>query len=161
MQEYFAACTFIFSQRPYDIGDKVSHKDNEVLVVIDIHLAYTTFRSLNNGRESQIRHSVLCGQSIENLSRSNLPYLKDRISIKSEPIPRSQFPEVEKHLNAFVQSYSTKPYSLLQNVKEIRIDSSLDDSDHCIEFIPAEEKKTSGWRLYVDVYYKPRVWPTA
>jgi hypothetical protein len=83
-QEYLAACTFVFSQQPYGVGDRVVLEGYGTLplIVDEIHLGYTTFRNNDNGRASQIRHRQLCTKRVENLSRSDIRHHKDTFCLE-------------------------------------------------------------------------------
>lgn len=144
VQEYLASCTFVFSQHPYDIGDRVALDNGPVLIVEDIRLAYTTFRGVENGRVSQIRHSELCKKKVENLSRSNIQCYRDTFSIESR-IADSKPEDIKNRLNQYVES-----------IEDIRIDRYF---EYSIQIEPGQNKAEGLEikKLCVDMFCKPRV----
>lgn len=56
-------------KHPYDKGDRIIYKDRQ-LIVENVQLLYTTFHSLDNDTLTQIPHSQLTKDTIENLSRT-------------------------------------------------------------------------------------------
>lgn len=77
-QEVLGSCIFLFVKHPYDIGDRIDLKDDQ-LTVEHISLLYTIFKRVQNGKMVQIPNIVLNSVWIENVSRSK--YMREQLSI--------------------------------------------------------------------------------
>nr|POF04480.1 putative mscs family protein c2c4.17c [Quercus suber] len=76
--EFLASCIFLFVKHPYDVGDRVTINDAE-LIVEHISLMYSVFRRVDSDATLQIPHNVANGLWIENITRSKC--MKERLSI--------------------------------------------------------------------------------
>jgi small-conductance mechanosensitive channel len=77
-QEVLGSCIFLFVKHPYDVGDRIDLKDDQ-LTVEHISLLFTVFKRVQNGKKVQIPNIVLNSLWIENVSRSNA--MREQISI--------------------------------------------------------------------------------
>jgi small-conductance mechanosensitive channel len=68
-QEVLGSCIFLFVKHPYDIGDRIDLKDDQ-LTVEHISLLFTVFKRVQNGKMVQIPNISLNSLWIENISRS-------------------------------------------------------------------------------------------
>ncbi len=68
-QEVLGSCIFLFVKHPYDVGDRVDIKD-EQLTVEHISLLFSIFKRVNTHKVVQIPHVILNTNWIENVSRS-------------------------------------------------------------------------------------------
>jgi hypothetical protein len=69
VSEFLSSCIFLFVKHPYDGGDRINFKDQE-LIVLKISLMHTLFRGTRDNTEVQIPHSDLASGNIENMSRT-------------------------------------------------------------------------------------------
>ena len=69
LTEFVTSCSFVFGKQPYDVGDRVEIKDQDLLVA-SIQLNHTEFRRLSDSVIVQISHKELSGLWIANQSRS-------------------------------------------------------------------------------------------
>ncbi|KAJ9649719.1 hypothetical protein H2199_000498 [Coniosporium tulheliwenetii] len=77
-QEVLGSCIFLFVKHPYDIGDRIDIKDDQ-MTVEHISLLFTVFRRVATGRMVQIPNIVLNGLWIENVSRSKA--MREQITV--------------------------------------------------------------------------------
>ncbi|KAI9846805.1 MAG: hypothetical protein M1837_003654 [Sclerophora amabilis] len=68
-QEFLGSCIFLFVKHPYDVGDRVDIK-NEQLVVEHISLLFCVFKRIDTHKTVQVPNIVLNSEWIENISRS-------------------------------------------------------------------------------------------
>ncbi len=68
-QEVLGSCIFLFVKHPYDVGDRIDIKDDQ-LVVAHISLLFTVFKRISNNKTVQIPNIVLNTNWIENITRS-------------------------------------------------------------------------------------------
>ena len=77
-QEVLGSCIFLFVKHPFDIGDRVELKE-EQLVVEHISLLFTVFKKIKSNQLVQIPNIVLNTLWIENISRSKA--MREQLSI--------------------------------------------------------------------------------
>lgn len=77
-QEVLGSCIFLFVKHPFDIGDRVDIK-SEQMTVERISLLYTVFKHTGTGKIVQIPNIVLNGLWVENITRSKA--MRERIPI--------------------------------------------------------------------------------
>jgi small-conductance mechanosensitive channel len=77
-QEVLGSCIFLFVKHPYDIGDRIDLKDDQ-LTVEHISLLFTVFKRVQNGKMVQIPNIALNSLWVENISRSNA--MREQLSI--------------------------------------------------------------------------------
>ena len=106
VQEFAGSCIFLFVKHPYDVGDRVSISENE-LIVRHISLLYTQFRRLDTNKIVQIPNIVLNSDWIDNLTRSGC--LKERIPLTIDPGTSSDEIELlQQELQDFVRRGENK-----------------------------------------------------
>lgn len=78
MTEFLGCCIFLFVKHPYDVGDRVTINDSE-LIVERISLMYSVFKRVDSNSIVQIPHNVANTLWIENVSRSKA--MKERLTL--------------------------------------------------------------------------------
>lgn len=86
-------------KHPYDVGDHVVLKERQ-LIVQDIYLTYTTFRSVENGVVIHIPHSEVRKECIENWSRTKR--LKEKYPLVVHCAHSIDIDKINKDLERFV-----------------------------------------------------------
>ncbi|KAK4508811.1 hypothetical protein PRZ48_002550 [Zasmidium cellare] len=76
--EFLGCCIFLFVKHPYDVGDRVTVTDTE-LIVERISLMYSVFRRIDTNSTVQIPHNIANTLWIENISRSKA--MKERLTL--------------------------------------------------------------------------------
>jgi small-conductance mechanosensitive channel len=76
--EFLGCCIFLFIKHPYDVGDRVSINDVQ-LVVEHISLMYSVFKRVDSDSTVQIPHNIANTLWIENISRSRA--MKERLKL--------------------------------------------------------------------------------
>ena len=76
--EFLGCCIFLFIKHPYDVGDRVSINDVQ-LVVEHISLMYSVFKRVDSDATVQIPHNIANTLWIENISRSRA--MKERLKL--------------------------------------------------------------------------------
>lgn len=103
--EFLAACSFVFSKQPYDVGDRVVIEGKE-LIVDEICLLYSEFHRPSDGVVEHISHGKACGLWIANLSRSKNLRLTAQIFLP-EFVKNTSFTrlnEIEEDLRSYIKS---------------------------------------------------------
>lgn len=78
VQEVLASCIFLFVKHPYDVGNRIDIKDDQ-LTVEHISLLFSVFKRVDSHRIVQIPHIVLNQCWIDNVSRSKT--MREQIKI--------------------------------------------------------------------------------
>jgi len=101
--EFIAACQFVFSKQPYDVGDRVIIEEKE-LIVEKVCLLYTVFHRCSDCAVEQIAHKKICDSWITNLTRSKGLFIKEVASMADKPdkFTSAQLEAHEKSLVAFI-----------------------------------------------------------
>lgn len=126
--EFLAACSFVFSKQPYDVGDRVVI-DGKELIVDEICLLYTEFHRPSDGVVEHISHSKICGLWIANLSRSKNLRLTAQIFLPEfvKDASFTRLNEIEKDLRSYIKSNSPCSRYLKSNVS-LSVEYSEDKS---------------------------------
>lgn len=77
-QEVLGSCIFLFVKHPFDVGDRVTI-NNEDLIVERISLLFTVFRTINDQRTTQCPNIVLNTLWVDNITRSNA--MRERLTL--------------------------------------------------------------------------------
>ncbi|KAJ9225928.1 hypothetical protein DTO207G8_345 [Paecilomyces variotii] len=77
-QEVLGSCIFLFVKHPFDVGDRVTI-NNEDLIVERISLLFTVFRSIDDQRTTQCPNIVLNTLWVDNLTRSDA--MRERLTL--------------------------------------------------------------------------------
>jgi small-conductance mechanosensitive channel len=104
--ELFGACILVFIKHPYDIGDRVSINNTE-LVVDKISLLYTEFCRIDNNALVQIPNNVNNANWIDNITKSKA--MKERLTFSVSG--GTSFADIEalrKEMEIFVQESENK-----------------------------------------------------
>jgi small-conductance mechanosensitive channel len=105
VQEFLAACIFVFVKHPYDVGDHVVLKERQ-LIVQDIYLTYTTFRRVENGVVIHIPHSEVRKECIENWSRTK--ELKEKYPLDVHCAHSINIDKINKDLESRIKKNENK-----------------------------------------------------
>ncbi|CAN9322409.1 unnamed protein product [Alternaria alternata] len=107
--EFIAACQFVFSKQPYDVGDRVIIEEKE-LIVEKVCLLYTVFHRCSDCAVEQIAHKKICDSWITNLTRSKGLFIKEVASIadKTDKFTSAQLEAHEKGLVAFINEETVR-----------------------------------------------------
>ncbi|KAH6852780.1 hypothetical protein B0T12DRAFT_415991 [Alternaria alternata] len=107
--EFIAACQFVFSKQPYDVGDRVIIEEKE-LIVEKVCLLYTVFHRCSDCAVEQIAHKKICDAWITNLTRSKGLFIKEVASIadKTDKFTSAQLEAHEKGLVAFINEETVR-----------------------------------------------------
>ena len=107
--EFIAACQFVFSKQPYDVGDRVIIEEKE-LIVEKVCLLYTVFHRCSDRAVEQIAHKKICDSWITNLTRSKGLFIKEVASIaeKTDKFTSAQLEAHEKGLVAFINEETVR-----------------------------------------------------
>ncbi|CAN9306281.1 unnamed protein product [Alternaria alternata] len=107
--ESIAACQFVFSKQPYDVGDRVIIEEKE-LIVEKVCLLYTVFHRCSDCAVEQIAHKKICDSWITNLTRSKGLFIKEVASIadKTDKFTSAQLEAHEKGLVAFINEETVR-----------------------------------------------------
>jgi hypothetical protein len=126
--EFIAACGFVFSKQPYDIGDRVMIEDKD-LIVDRICLLYTIFHRASDGAIEQIAHKKIADSWITNLSRSRGLSVKESANIPggTDQIPRSTLDNYHAALKEFIEISPVRSRYLDVNNLQISLQSGKDD----------------------------------
>jgi hypothetical protein len=126
--EFIAACGFVFSKQPYDIGDRVMIEDKD-LIVDRICLLYTIFHRASDGAIEQIAHKKIADSWITNLSRSRGLSVKESANISggTDQIPRSTLDNYHTALKEFIEISPVRSRYLDVNNLQISLQSGKDD----------------------------------
>ncbi|RII23625.1 hypothetical protein CUC08_Gglean012448 [Alternaria sp. MG1] len=107
--EFIAACQFVFSKQPYDVGDRVIIEEKE-LIVEKVCLLYTVFHRCSDCAVEQFAHKKICDSWITNLTRSKGLFIKEVASIadKTDKFTSAQLEAHEKGLVAFIKEETVR-----------------------------------------------------
>jgi hypothetical protein len=107
--EFIAACQFVFSKQPYDVGDRVIIEEKE-LIVERVCLLYTVFQRCSDRAVEQIAHKKICDSWITNLTRSKGLFITEVASITDKTVnfTSAQLEAHEKGLVAFINEETVR-----------------------------------------------------
>lgn len=138
--EFITACSFVFSKHPYDIGDRVTIEDKD-LIVHKICLQYTIFRRVSDGAVEQIAHKKICDSWIANMSRSKDLSVKETAAIPDNSISicKATLDRYQVTLKQFIKEKAVRFRYLSADDIQISVQSSKDDGRKLVAIIKLKE----------------------